>query len=809
MNRLPSPAVPALPTGAAGPVAWVGRAFRQALVDAGIEQLNLRWRFRLVVFVFGLPFLAYIVWSATQQAMLEKAQVHDRTQASATLVATRFEDHIQQIDRLLATMAQTLSGHVDEPATINGLFQSMRTYLPKSIENLGLWSPDGSNIASLDRRSGNRAVNVADRRYFRDVVAHHDLAFEGPFASRSTGVGIIQFARPVFDARNQLIAVITMSVRTADLIAQLDPQHLITSRAVVTVVDDRATIVLRSFEPDLWIGKRIPDPDTIKAVFAKGDGMREETDIDGTRQLAGYAAVARRPWVVMVGEPIEQVTSPIAERLLENLAIGLVILLLALVGAGRVATWTISPLMQLARDAERFGGGDLAHRSEVTTGGEIAMLSANFNRMATAIEERDSALTRSRQQVQEIVSHFPGQVTFIDREERYRFVNRFVTRLNTHSPDDMLGKTMLEVRGEVAYRTVAPFLQRALAGEAASVAFSLDEDGEAAHLLIEFVPVRGADGAISGVYTFTHDVTEQKTAELLLAESRKRLLTITDNVPAMICYLDEHRCFQFANSAFESWFRRPLSEILGQPMDRMMIPEIAARYERSFVQCMQGETVDFELEIPSVTRGVRWLKGSFIPDIDDATGRACGVYGLIHNATKAKIAEQNLVRLAQFDTLTGLANRNQFNDILAVALARDDHEKSNAALMFLDIDHFKLINDRHGHASGDQLLKEFAQRLTESVRPTDVVARLSGDEFVVLLQDMHTDEPQFIARKIIAAVEKPFMLDGHVMCVTASIGIATRMQGGESPSAMMKRADEALYEAKRAGRNTFRLANCV
>ena len=128
--------------------------------------------------------------------------------------------------------------------------------------------------------------------------------------------------------------------------------------------------------------------------------------------------------------------------------------------------------------------------------------------------------------------------------------------------------------------------------------------------------------------------------------------------------------------------------------------------------------------------------------------------------------------------------------------------------MFLDIDHFKQVNDRHGHGSGDLLLKDFAQRLTDCVRPTDAVARLAGDEFVVLLEGMHSDdEPQFIARKIIAAVEKPFRLDEHSVGVTASIGIAMRAQSGESASTLMKRADEALYEAKRAGRNTFRLAS--
>jgi diguanylate cyclase (GGDEF)-like protein/PAS domain S-box-containing protein len=693
MNSIPSPASSEKPSGSAGPFARLGRAFRRGLVDAGIEQLNMRWRFRLVVLVFGWPFLAYIVWSATQQAALEKEQVRERTRASATLVAARFEDEIQHVDRMLATLSQALGGRIDDAAAVDGLIQSMRGYIPKASDNIGLWALDGRIIASLDRRSGTRAVNNSDRQYFRDAIAHRDLAIQGPIASRSTQVDIIQFARPVFDARNEPIAVITMSIRSNELIGQLDSGHTVGAQALVTILDDRGIIVARSSEAGFWVRKQGFDPTAIKAAFAQRTGTLEEVGVDGLGRLVGYAVVPTRPWIVMVGEPIDEVTGPIATRLLQNLAIGLFILFLALFTAGRVASWTIAPMLQLSSDAERLGAGDLSHRSRVATGGEIATLADNFNRMAAAVEERDAALTRSR-----------------------------------------------------------------------------------------------------------HEVNE----------SQKRLLTITDNVPAMICYLDEHRCFRFANSVFEDWFKRPLSEIVGQPMDRLMIPEIAAEYDRYFRQCMQGETVDFEVEVPSLYNGPRWLKGTFIPDIDEATGKVCGVYGLIHNATKAKVAEQNLMRLAQFDSLTGLANRNQFNEILARVLAADDHfatDGVHCALMFLDIDHFKLINDRLGHAAGDHLLKEFAQRLAGSVRPSDTVARLSGDEFVVLLQDMHSDEPQFIARKIIAAVEKPFVLEGQVMNVTASIGIAMRAHVGETPSAIMKRADEALYEAKRAGRNTFRLAS--
>jgi diguanylate cyclase (GGDEF)-like protein len=197
-----------------------------------------------------------------------------------------------------------------------------------------------------------------------------------------------------------------------------------------------------------------------------------------------------------------------------------------------------------------------------------------------------------------------------------------------------------------------------------------------------------------------------------------------------------------------------------------------------------------------------------VPDFDEAGEKVVGMYGMIHDITATKEASQHMTRLANFDTLTGLANRLQFNESLQNALDDVSRCVDPMALMFLDIDHFKQVNDRHGHPTGDALLKEFAMRLSESVRPTDLVARLSGDEFVVLLRGLHSDEePQFIARKILAAVQKPFTIDERFMQVSASIGIAMRRGPDESASRLMKRADEALYEAKGAGRNNFQMAS--
>ena len=200
------------------------------------------------------------------------------------------------------------------------------------------------------------------------------------------------------------------------------------------------------------------------------------------------------------------------------------------------------------------------------------------------------------------------------------------------------------------------------------------------------------------------------------------------------------------------------------------------------------------------------MQTSYIPDIaGDGTVR--GVYALSTDVSAMKAVERDLLALARFDTLTGLANRHQFNEKLPQAMARAQRSGEALALLFLDVDHFKTVNDRYGHAMGDGVLREFAARLLQSVRTTDTVARLAGDEFVVILEGVHGDEePQAVARKILVRIAGTFRVEGRDLAVSTSIGIALYHGEPIGTAELLAKADEALYAAKHAGRNTFHLA---
>ena len=187
----------------------------------------------------------------------------------------------------------------------------------------------------------------------------------------------------------------------------------------------------------------------------------------------------------------------------------------------------------------------------------------------------------------------------------------------------------------------------------------------------------------------------------------------------------------------------------------------------------------------------------------DAAGTIHNYVGIAVDISERLANQERIHQLAYFDPLTHLPNRRLLQDRATQALVGAEREDSQLALLFIDLDRFKKINDSLGHSAGDQLLKEVAQRLLDCVRRADTVARLGGDEFVVLLQKASAEGCVEVARKILEAVSRPFVVDQHELGVTPSLGISLFPRDGQDFETLLKHADTAMYHAKEAGRNTY------
>ena len=298
-------------------------------------------------------------------------------------------------------------------------------------------------------------------------------------------------------------------------------------------------------------------------------------------------------------------------------------------------------------------------------------------------------------------------------------------------------------------------------------------------------------------------MAERESAEASRAASEKRLRMIADNLPVLIAYLDAERRYRFGNATFERWFGVAPEQLDGMSIADLLGPHAEEQTNACLDRAYAGVDATCELQILIGGRRCH-LQGVFIPDLR-ADGSVAGVYALKHDTTHVKEVEAQLMRLARVDPLTGLANRRSFTETLHAALERARRSGKPLALAYLDVDHFKRINDSHGHGVGDEVLREFAGRLEAGTRATDTAARLSGDEFVVILEQIGgSAEAERIGAKIVDAMRAPFATSSGLLSVSASVGIALSMPG-QDQEALLAAADSALYAAKGSGRDGYAL----
>ena len=248
------------------------------------------------------------------------------------------------------------------------------------------------------------------------------------------------------------------------------------------------------------------------------------------------------------------------------------------------------------------------------------------------------------------------------------------------------------------------------------------------------------------------------------------------------------------------------SEVTPQEMQAFVhaddLPGVLTRIR----DALAGRTPIYEAQFRVRHKDGHWLwlhsRGRVVER--DATGRALRMVGTDADVTRQKAAEQLLRQRAEFDALTGLPNRGLFNDRLASAIERARRNGRTMALLFLDIDHFKGVNDSRGHGAGDELLRIVAERLLATVRGVDTVARLAGDEFTVILEALaEPADAEIVAMKMVEALRPPMRIGDALVSVSTSVGLAVLESSDLDAASLLRRADEALYEAKRAGRDRY------
>lgn len=335
-------------------------------------------------------------------------------------------------------------------------------------------------------------------------------------------------------------------------------------------------------------------------------------------------------------------------------------------------------------------------------------------------------------------------------------------------------------------------------------------------LLVHLLLAAGVSLVILAVLMTQRALRRIAAAEETARDSEERLLLVANNIPALISYVDREQRYRFSNQTYTDWFGIAHEEMAGRTVAEVFGDEAYGRMRENIERVLAGEEVEFEFATAEGGRR-RTLQISCVPQLG-RDGAVQGFYMLGNDVTALKRAQedlrfaaiqlqqdaQRLEFLAHHDALTGLPNRAMFAERAREAVAHAKRHGKNAAFLFLDLDNFKQINDRLGHEVGDGLLKAIAARLRAAVRGDDFVARIGGDEFCVLMQDIADPrEAAAVAQKLLHELHSTYRVGEHELVSGGSIGIACVPLDGDDVSTLMRLADTAMYRAKESGRNGY------
>jgi len=327
-------------------------------------------------------------------------------------------------------------------------------------------------------------------------------------------------------------------------------------------------------------------------------------------------------------------------------------------------------------------------------------------------------------------------------------------------------------------------LQMARAGGAAfhvTLLASADGSGQACRVVVE-----RAEGKLAA-----------------LERSEERFRRIVHSAEEGIWEIDALSCTSFVNPKMASMLGYAIEDMLDQPLVAFMDEEGKGILERNIARRQAGIAERHEFKFVRKDGQPVWTTMATNP-IFDASGHYMGALALVTDITETRASTELIWQQANFDGLTGLPNRHMFMDRLKLETRKADRNAAFLALLFIDLDHFKEVNDRLGHAKGDMVLVEATRRIASCVRTTDTLARLGGDEFTVILAGLdHIGSVERIARSIVAQLSMPFDLNGEKAFLSASVGIALYPPDAKDLNDLVERADQAMYAAKNGGRNRF------
>ncbi|MFL6247598.1 MAG: EAL domain-containing protein [Thermoanaerobaculia bacterium] len=454
-----------------------------------------------------------------------------------------------------------------------------------------------------------------------------------------------------------------------------------------------------------------------------------------------------------------------------------------------------------------------ANEERTFTDYELAFLRATANIAGEAIAraKTEQALRKSEARLRQLIASTLDAVVTVDRSLTVIEWNRQAEAIFGIPARTILGLPLrTNFVGHTEMRILRALLKRYRSGRPMRLLRRRIEtmahraNGEEFPIEITLAPA-GSGGDVTFT-AFLRDISERKRAERELATSEKRFRTIVEKSWSGVVLLDGELRFSFAGSSTQHLIGYEEAELLGRSLFEFIHPHDLDKAKAVFADVLSSPNHEAHGELRFLHKAGHWvwLEGFSQNMLLEPTVAAIVLN--YRDVSQRKQTEKQLEYRAYYDSLTGLPNRLLFRDRLVNSLSAAKRNRVGVAVMYLDVDHFKLVNDGLGHSFGDRLLADIARRLHGALRASDTISRIGGDEFSVLLPEVISAEAVAgVARKVLESLTKPFRVDGHEIFVTASAGISCYPNDGEDAETLLKCADAAMYRAKELGRNQAQL----
>ncbi|PKN11055.1 MAG: hypothetical protein CVU70_00785, partial [Deltaproteobacteria bacterium HGW-Deltaproteobacteria-5] len=431
-----------------------------------------------------------------------------------------------------------------------------------------------------------------------------------------------------------------------------------------------------------------------------------------------------------------------------------------------------------------------------------------IGRDITERKRMEEALRQSEVKYRTILEEMDEAYFEVDLSGNYTYVNDAISRLLGYPQEELLGTTFRKQVNEkdmaLLYDAFGKIFTNGKPVRDISYK-AIRKDGEIRYAEIAGFPIQNQKGEVIGFRGIGRDVTERKRMEEILRQSEQRYRTILEEMDDAYFEVDLTGNYTYVNDAISRLLGYPQEELLGTTFRKQVNEEDTALLYDAFGKIFTNGKPVRDIAYKAIRKDgeVRYAEIAGFP-IQNQKGEVIGFRGIGRDVTERKRSEEQIRHMATHDALTELPNRMMFGQLLNHAIQAAKRNKRQLAVLFIDLDRFKIINDTLGHEAGDLLLQTIAARFRQTLRAMDVVARLGGDEFIILVEEV--DNPGqlvTVAQKILSAAMKPVSLMGEECRVTASVGISMYPEDGEDEQVLMKTADKAMYFAKEEGKNNY------